>query len=137
MFRIQEHHQEAIQQKAVSEFIAKTIIFLREYQPEWCETKTEQEIREYIESIIAFASTCSIDEALAIQKLAFYKIELGFSLPPESPYHHAKLRRAAFDDSYRVDQFISEYERGIEYLLMEYPATEKTKPKEVDRAPNS
>ena len=86
MFRIQEHHQEAFQQNAVSEFIAKTVIFLRENQPDWCETKTEQEIQEYVESIIAFAGTCSIDEALAIQKLVFYKIELGFSagitLPP-------------------------------------------------------
>jgi hypothetical protein len=134
MFRIQEHHQEAIQQNAVSEFIAKTVVFLRENQPQWCESRSDPEIREYIESIIAFASTCSIDEALAIQKLVYYKIELGFSLPPESPYQYARLRRAAFDDSYRVDQFVSDYERGVDYLLMEYPTRKKNNPKEMEDA---
>jgi hypothetical protein len=137
MFRFQDHHQEAIQQNAVREFIAKTILFLRENKAEWSEAKDDQEVQDYIESIIAFAESCSIDEALAVQKLAFYKIELGFSLPPESRYHHARLCRAHFDDSYRVDQFVNDYEQGIDFVVIEYPKAASIKSKERERAPNS
>jgi hypothetical protein len=82
MFIIQDRHYEAISKNAEDEFTAKTLVFLKENQPEWCQAKTDQNICDYIKSVIEFARSFSIDEALAIQKLAFYKIELGFSLPP-------------------------------------------------------
>ncbi len=136
MFIIQDRHYEAISKNAEDEFTAKTIVFLKENQPEWCQTKADQDICDYIKTVIEFARSFSIDEALAIQKLAFYKIELGFSLPPESQYHCSRLGRAEFDDSYRVDQFVADFESGLDYVLIDQGTDSSRKHSEKSHAPN-
>jgi hypothetical protein len=137
MIIFQEHHYEGIERNSRIEFIAKNVIFLKENQPKWCQEKSHQDICHYIETVLEFAQSCSIVEALAIQKLVFYQIELGFSLPPQSLYHQTILSRNEFDDQYRVDRFVAEYSAGIDYVVIRQKPAGNIKSQEFNHASNS
>ncbi len=95
---------EAFRQIEVEKFVQKSVVFLRQNFPEWCEGKEEQEIEAFIHEIIAFGEQYEIRKQLNLQKLMHFKITYEFDIPLVE-HLEAILNKKEWGENYKIKCF--------------------------------
>lgn len=102
VFRIRNEQEEAMAEGVMRRFTEASVPFLLKEAPDWCVERSEEELGDFVASIIAFADEYHIRKAVNIRSLMMLKIEQDFEMPLTG-FLHAKTKRKAFDEDYRLE----------------------------------
>jgi len=104
MFHIRKEQNAVLSENLMAGFKARTLLFLKENASEWCKDQDDEQLRDFIDSMIEFAQGCHVLNEDNMQKLMLYKIEYNFDIPL-TDYKQMKLAREDFGEDYRMSQF--------------------------------
>lgn len=106
---IKENQLEKFNQDKLDKFIIQTTGFLRKNFEPWAAAMSDEDIKNQVLLMIAWAAAYEIDAGLNIQKLLHHKIEFGWELPL-----HEKLEKILvnykYDQHKRVNDFCLQVE---------------------------
>ncbi|GAA6170804.1 hypothetical protein NBRC116592_04740 [Colwellia sp. KU-HH00111] len=104
MITISQKQDGLLSSKIINNFVEKTMVLLRHTAKEWCLSKDDDELNQFINDMVTFAHSMFVFDEENIELLILYKIEFNFDIPL-SEYRHMMLCRSYFDEHYRINQF--------------------------------
>jgi len=105
MFIIRKQQIDKMAEAQKNNFVTMTILFLEKNCSVWCQDKTEDEKRHFVESMIDFSHKYNIFKEINVQKLTFWKIFHNFSIPLSEDMA-SKFDGKNLDEEYRLDRFL-------------------------------
>lgn len=117
MLHIRTEQEETMAEEAMRRFAVESVPFLKAQSPAWCETRGDEELERFVDSMIAFAHENYIYKAANIRTLMALRTEFDFAVPLTG-YLHAKTVRPDFDEDYRVEHLSRVLESGRQLIVI-------------------
>ena len=115
MLRIRNEQKISLAAGMGNRLVLESICLLLAKEPDWCQVRTEDELRRFILGMVGFANRHNIFEHKNIQTLMLWQIEHGFTLPL-SGYRQFVLQRENFYEEYRMGQFYDAITSKVELV---------------------
>lgn len=117
---IQLTHQQLLAMKAskVKQFSVNLAFYIENMFPDWCATKSKDDIQHLVLSMMELAKECNLELEESIKALIHHKIELNFQHPlPE--YQRGILRNINMSEGFRLQRFYDQVISKTELVKVE------------------
>lgn len=104
MLSLQPKQIASFEKSERTKFVQKTVVFLKYNYYEWTQGKSDKELEQYVESMIALGKKYEIYKEINIQKLLFLNRQFSFALPLTFAHRNVLMEEGLDEDS-RIKQF--------------------------------
>jgi len=112
---ISEEQDKAMAKDMTERFIFKTVLLLEKRLQVWCQNNSTEERDQFVRSMIIFCRNKKIFKEINIQKLIFWQVEPGFTIPL-SGYLESILNRENYYEECRMERFFKAITSGADFI---------------------
>jgi hypothetical protein len=107
MFVIRQEQIDAMAEAMMKRFTVKSILFLENEAPSWCQNQSEGEIAQFVNEMVEVSQLNKVFSEMNIQKIMMWKIEYDFEVPLDGCLRSILNNETGTED-YRLEQFFKE-----------------------------
>jgi hypothetical protein len=105
MLIIRKEQMEAMAEAMRFRFVTRSIVFLENNAPAWCQDKDAAERKQFADDMVKFAQANKVLSEVNIQRLMVWKIEHRFPIPL-TEYMESTLNNESMSEEQRLERFL-------------------------------
>lgn len=117
MLVIRKEQIETMERAMMQQFVEKTVHFIKDNFQDWSGARSDDDIEEFVVTMITFAQENGLRNEISIQKLIAYKINFQLSIPLTPEMNHI-LANTELDEDSRLEYFVRQIHNPTQLIKL-------------------